>query len=121
MARRTSSNGSDGGDTDAEIRSLEGIIYGVQFIRRKRLTLRHLKLLAVVELLCLREKAGCFPSREKIAKHLKLREAEIKGELNDLMAHRLVHEVVPTYGDASKTTYKMGSTGGSIMKRILQR
>lgn len=121
MAGQKSSNGSDDGDTDAEIRSLEGIIYGVQFIRRKRLTLRHLKLLAAVELLCLREKAGCFPSREKIAKHLKLREAEIKAELNDLMEHRLVHEVVPTYGDVTKTTYKMGSTGGSIMKRILQR
>ncbi len=121
MTHRTSSNGSDGGGTDADIRSLEGIIYSVQFIRRKQLTLHHLKVLATVELLCLRERAGHYPSREKIAKHLKLREAEIKGELNDLMEHRLVHEVVPTYGDASKTTYKLGSTGGSIMKRILHR
>ncbi len=121
MAGQKPSNGSDDGKSGAEIRSLEGIIYSVQFIRRKRLTLQHLNILAAVELLCLSEKEGAYPSREKIAKHLKLREAEIKAELNDLMAHRIIHEVVPKYGDASKTTYKLGATGGSIMKRILHR
>jgi RIO-like serine/threonine protein kinase len=121
MAGPRSSQSSDREETSAEILSLQGLGYAARFFGRKNLTLLHLELLASIELLSLSGATGTFPSKEKIAKHLKLDERKFIQELKDLVEHRLVHEIIPTYGDASKTTYKLGATGGSIMMRILHR
>lgn len=66
-------------------------------------------------------KGGCYPSVAAVAAHLKLRDTQIRQELLDLMELRFVHEIIPRYGDCEKTTYKIGSLGGTFMKKILNR
>lgn len=105
----------------SELRFLNAYLYGLQFFRRKNLTAYHLKVILAVELLQPSHKDGNYPGRAAIATHLKLREAEIKQELDDLVEMRFVHELVPRYGDCDNRTYKLGALGGSFMKKILNR
>lgn len=104
-----------------ELNVLRAYLYGLQFFRRKNLSVRHLKVIIAVEMLQPHRKEGCYPGIPAIAAHLKLRETQIKQELLDLVEARLVHEIVPKYGDCDKRTYKLGALGGSFMKKILGR
>lgn len=121
MVGLMSLNGSEPPNGGGVIETLDAFLYGLQFFRRKNLSIRHLKVLLAAEALRHKHAAGAYPNREKIAKHLKLREPEIKQEVHDLVAMRLLHENMPTFGDCENCTYKLGPLGGSFMKKILQR
>lgn len=103
-----------------ELKFLKAYLYGLQFFRRKNLSIRHLKVIIAVEMLQPAQ-GGCYPGLFAIAAHLKLRDTQIKQELRDLVEGRFVHEIVPKYGDCEKLTYKLGPLGGSFMKKILDR
>lgn len=100
---------------------LGAYLYGLQLFRRKNLSVRHLKVILGVEMLQPNHKDGCYPSVAAIAAHVKLRDTQIRQELLDLIELRFVHEIIPRYGDCDKRTYKLGSLGGTFMKKILNR
>lgn len=104
-----------------ELQTLGSFIYGLQYFRRKNLSIRHLKVLLATEMIRLQNTAAPHPTRLKIANHLKLRETEIRQEVCDLVEMRILHEVIPRFGDCDNCSYKLGPLGGSFMKKILDR
>jgi hypothetical protein len=83
----------------------------------RHLTVRHLKLVIVVYLIG-KAYNGVHPNRTMIGAIARLDERELDPELSELVDKRYISEIVPTYGDASKTTYKLGSMGGTLMRHI---
>ena len=118
----TMPNNSDPPDgVDGEIQTLGSFLYGLQFFRRKNLSIRHLKVLLATEMIRLNNANAPPPTRLKIATHLKLRERDIRQEVCDLVEMRLLHEIIPRFGDCDNCSYKLGPLGGSVMKKILDR
>jgi hypothetical protein len=102
---------------DPELKLLQGLITGMHHMSERHLSVRHLKLVIVVYLIG-KVYNGTQPNRAMISAIARLDEDELDPELRELVDKRYISEIVPTYGDASKTTYKLGSMGGTLMRHI---
>jgi hypothetical protein len=106
--------------SDPAVTYLKGFIYSLGHFRKKGFGTVHLKVLMAVEMLCRVMRGRGFPRIREISSQIKLKPEEFRPELVDLVEARYLHEMFPTYGDIEKnTTYKMGTMGGQMMKRII--
>ncbi len=106
---------------DLEVQTLKGFIHAADHLSRKGLTLRHLQILMAVEMLIVVMSGRSFPRVSEIQSQVGMKPEEFAGELSELVEMRYLHETIPTFGPLSKTTYKIGPMGGSLMKRMLRR
>jgi hypothetical protein len=88
---------------DPEVQALIALIKGLRhFANRPDFTMRHFKVLAAVEI-CI--KLAKRPARmSDIESYTKLKQSEFEKHVHELVAHRYLHEVIPTFGDPTPAT-----------------
>ncbi len=102
---------------DPEVMALQAMIRGMRHFNAKKLAMRHMRILAAVNV-CV--KVTKKPATiEGIEAFSGLRHADFKTELNELVAHRYLHETHTTYG-ALKDVYSVGPLGGTALRQMFK-
>lgn len=104
--------------SDPEVIAIQGMLHALTHFGRKHLTLRHLKVMMGVELMCKVTNGRAHPRATDVAGLIGVPHTEFESELRDLVEYRYLHELMPTFGPLIMT-YKLGSMGGTVMRQML--
>ena len=82
---------------------------------RKKLTLRHAKVFLAFYIATDQKQPL---TAKAVAQTIGLKELDIRKHITELVAQRYLHEVIPTFGDATPC-YKLGPLGGTFLRTVL--
>jgi len=105
------------GSDDPDFNIVQRMIKAMLNFDKKKLTLRHMKVMMGVEATLRASKGKVFPTEQQIGEFISLAPADFSEQLNDLVELRYLHRMHPTFGDLIYT-YKHGSLGALLMQQV---